>query len=202
MQQENVPNYIAYALILITATHLGCKVEMQDTAKEVWRTKKLPDTPLLGLYQQAAAKAIETIEEKRLTEKANRLAEVYYITGEFPDDRPVKRYKDYLSMYVLYNSLGDCTAGGVSSQGHDFQVFAPWLSFAQVVNHCLEEGTDLNQVLKLVYRENLDYIHAEPVVMRGKHYMAGGNFIYTSDSRFKELTGIRYPVSIHDRTEE
>lgn len=202
MQQENIPNYIAYALILITAAHLGCKVEMLDTAKEVWRTKTMPDASLLGLYQQAAAKAIEAIEEKRLAEKADRLAIVYYTTGEFPDECPVKQNKDYLSMYVLYNSLGDCTAGGISSQGHDFQVFAPHLSFAQVVNHCIEEGINLLQALKLVCRENPDHIHAEPVIMRGKHYMAGGNFIYTSDSRFKELTGIRYPVSIHDRTEE
>lgn len=202
MKQENIPNYIGFALILITAAHLGCEVEMLDTAREVWRTKRTPDAPLLGMYRQAASRAIEAIGEKGLAGKADRLAEVYYITGEFPDGRPVRQYKDYLSMYVLYNSLGDCTAGGVSSRVHDFQVFAPSLSFAQVVNHCIEEGIDLHRVLKLVYRENLDYIHAEPVIMRGKHYMSGGNFIYTTDSRFKELTGIRYPVSIHDRTEE
>ena len=32
--------------------------------------------------------------------------------------------------------------------------------------------------------------------------MFGGNYLKTSDSRFKDLTGISYPVPVHDRTEE
>lgn len=32
-------------------------------------------------------------------------------------------------------------------------------------------------------------------------YMAGGNFLYTSDSRFREITKSKYPISIHDRYE-
>lgn len=32
-------------------------------------------------------------------------------------------------------------------------------------------------------------------------YMAGGNILYTSDSRFKQITGISYPIAIHDRYE-
>lgn len=32
--------------------------------------------------------------------------------------------------------------------------------------------------------------------------MFGGNFLKTSDSRFKDIAGIRYPVPVHDRTEE
>lgn len=31
--------------------------------------------------------------------------------------------------------------------------------------------------------------------------MAGGNILYTSDSRFKQITGISYPIAIHDRYE-
>ena len=31
---------------------------------------------------------------------------------------------------------------------------------------------------------------------------AGGNFLYTSDCRFKEITGIEYPVPIHDHRVE
>ena len=29
--------------------------------------------------------------------------------------------------------------------------------------------------------------------------MFGGNYLKTSDSRFKDLTGISYPVPVHDR---
>ena len=48
------------------------------------------------------------------------------------------------------------------------KVFAPHLSFAQVASYCLENGIDVNKAVKLVYRENLDYVHAEPIVDRGK----------------------------------
>lgn len=42
--------------------------------------------------------------------------------------------------------------------------------------------------------------HAEPVkAPDGLPYMAGGCVVYTSDSRFRELS--EYPLSLHDRTE-
>lgn len=41
------------------------------------------------------------------------------------------------------------------------------------------------------------YIHAEPI----EHgcYMFGGSFIYTSDSRMREINA--YPIPLHDRVE-
>ena len=46
--EEKTANYIGEAVILLTADHLGIETEMLDTAKEVWRTKRLPDAPRLG----------------------------------------------------------------------------------------------------------------------------------------------------------
>ena len=175
---------------------------MLDTAKEVWRTKRLPDASLLGYYASAARKACEAVLAKGLGERADRLGQVFYMTGEFPEPCQIVRYRDYLTTYVLRDALGDCTNGGVSSRSNTLELFAPHLSCAQVANYCLENGIDVNSVVKLVYRENLDYIHAEPIVDRGRWYMFGGNYLKTSDSRFKDLTGIRYPVPVHDRTEE
>lgn len=83
---QGIPNYIAYALILITAAHLGCKVEMLATAQEVWRTKRLPEPVLLGMYEKAAYKAVSAIRQKGLAERADRLGEIFYRTGEFPPD--------------------------------------------------------------------------------------------------------------------
>lgn len=40
--EEKTANYIGEAVILLTADHLGIETEMLDTAKEVWRTKRLP----------------------------------------------------------------------------------------------------------------------------------------------------------------
>ncbi len=200
--EEKTANYIGEAVILLTADHLGIETEMLDTAKEVWRTKRLPDAPLLGYYASAARKACEAVLAKGLGERADRLGQVFYMTGEFPESCQIVRYRDYLTTYVLRDALGDCTNGGVSSRSNTLELFAPHLSFAQVANYCLENGIDVNSVVKLVYRENFDYIHAEPIVDRGRWYMFGGNYLKTSDSRFKDLTGIRYPVPVHDRTEE
>ena len=193
--EEKTANYIGEAVILLTADHLGIETEMLDTAKEVWRTKRLPDASLLGYYASA-------VLAKGLGERADRLGQVFYMTGEFPEPCQIVRYRDYLTTYVLRDALGDCTNGGVSSRSNTLELFAPHLSCAQVANYCLENGIDVNSVVKLVYRENLDYIHAEPIVDRGRWYMFGGNYLKTSDSRFKDLTGIRYPVPVHDRTEE
>ena len=158
--EEKTANYIGEAVILLTADHLGIETEMLDTAKEVWRTKRLPDAPLLGYYASAARKACEAVLAKGLGERADRLGQVFYMTGEFPEPCQIVRYRDYLTTYVLRDALGDCTNGGVSSRSDTFELFAPHLSFAQVANYCLENGIDVNSVVKLVYRENLDYIHA------------------------------------------
>lgn len=199
---EKIANYIGEAVILITADHLGIKVEMLDIAKQVWHTKRLPDAPLLGHYASASRKAQEAVLAKGFGERADRLGQVFCMTGEFPEPCEIVRYRDYLTTYVLRDALGDCTNGGVSSRSYTLELFVPHLSFAQVADYCLENDIDVNKVVKLVYRENLDYIHAEPIVNRGKWYMFGGNYLKSSDSRFKDLTGIRYPVPIHDRTEE
>lgn len=199
---EKIAKYIGEAVILLTADHLGIGVEMLDIAKEVWHTKRLPDAPLLGHYASAARKAQEAVLAKGLGPQADRLGQVFYMTGEFPKPCQIVRYRDYLTTYVLRDALGDCTNGGVSSRSDSLELFAPHLSFAQVASYCLENGIDVNKAVRLVYRENLDYVHAEPIVDRGKWYMFGGNYLKTSDSRFKDLTGIRYPVPVHDRTEE
>lgn len=83
-QEGHVPNFIGYAVIILTAHHLGCKVKMLATAREVWRTKRLPEPVLLGMYGRAARQAVATIRERGLAEQADRLGEIFYRTGEFP----------------------------------------------------------------------------------------------------------------------
>ena len=48
-QEERVPNFIGNAVIILTASHLGCEVEMLATAQEVWRTKRQPEQGQKGL---------------------------------------------------------------------------------------------------------------------------------------------------------
>lgn len=89
--EERIPNFIGNAVIILTARHLGCEVEMLATAQEVWRTKRLPEPTLLGLYEKAARKAVAAIQKRGLAEQADRLGEIFYRTGEFPppeEDNP------------------------------------------------------------------------------------------------------------------
>lgn len=83
-QEERVPNFIGNAVIILTASHLGCEVEMLATAQEVWRTKRLPEAVLLGMYEKAARDAVSAVRKRGLAEQADRLGEIFYRTGEFP----------------------------------------------------------------------------------------------------------------------
>ena len=96
---------------------------------------------------------------------------------------------------VFRSDLGDCTNGGISSERRELYIIgcetSPFFP------------ADLRQCVQLESRDIMGecYVSAKPLVYRKRWYMAGGNFLYTSDSRYKELTGISYPVSIHDRYE-
>lgn len=65
------------------------------------------------------------------------------------------------------------------------------------------EPEDIRQCVYIERREIMgkEYIDCKPAYCRKRWYMMGGNFLYTSDSRFKEITGISYPIAIHDRYE-
>lgn len=82
-QEERIPNFIGNAVIILTASHLGCEVEMLDTAREVWHTKRLPEAVLLGMYENAARNAVSAVRKRGLAEQADRLGEIFYRTGEF-----------------------------------------------------------------------------------------------------------------------
>lgn len=100
-----------------------------------------------------------------------------------------------LPVEVFRSDLGDCTNGGISSQRRELYIVGCETSPFY--------PTDIRECVWVESREVMGetYKHARPLYHRKRWYMAGGNFIYTSDSRYKELTGISYPVSIHDRYE-
>jgi hypothetical protein len=92
---------------------------------------------------------------------------------------------------------GNCSNGGISER-HKAVV---------VVDEKLPEifsASSDHPAVKIVRRVigGEPYIHAEPIdpVPDGMiGYMFGGSFIYTSDSRFGELS--KYPIPLHDRWE-
>lgn len=98
-------------------------------------------------------------------------------------------------------SIGDCTNGGVTSPARgytDAYIVGPGIAPVFDVD-------DRRPVLKLVKRIlwGVPYYHAEPLdppPAGSVGWMAGGNFVYTSDSRFNDATA-RYPIAVHDRSE-
>jgi hypothetical protein len=105
-----------------------------------------------------------------------------------------------LTVQVLYTTYGgvvsDCTNGGVTAKSERV-ILVP-------IGADVPTDSKL-PVLKVVcrYFGGLSYLHAEPVTPVGKNligYMAGGNFVYSCDSRFRTWVS-QYPISVHDRVE-
>lgn len=93
------------------------------------------------------------------------------------------------------NRLGDCTNNGISAYASDLYIMS-----AQKGPF---EPEDIRQCVYIEWREvcGEQYIDCKPAYFPKRWYMAGGNFRYTSDSRFREITKSKYPIPIHDRYE-
>lgn len=106
-------------------------------------------------------------------------------------------------VYILRNTLGDCTNNGVTSRYDDIYLFNGGTAeevYEYAENHNIP--TEICFKVEVVWKgQPNEYHRAVPVFRNGKHWMAGGNFAYSCDSRYNEIAGIRYPISVHDRTE-
>ncbi len=100
-----------------------------------------------------------------------------------------------LTVFVL-RSGSDCTNGGVTANEGIFTLLGE--------NEAVPTGRGpfLRVVKRTMGREV--YVHAEPVGEARKGMigpMHGGNFVHTSDSRWRDLVGHSYPIAVHDRFE-
>ena len=99
-----------------------------------------------------------------------------------------------ISGYVFRSNLGDCTNKGISSD-HDRLYIVSDDGWSVL--------TDIRECVTVERRiiEHSEYVNVRPVYKADRWYMSGGNFLFSSDARFKEVTGVDYPVAIHDRYE-
>ena len=98
----------------------------------------------------------------------------------------------------IYRNGSDCSNGGISSRCDKDVVVGP------DIPEIFEASEDMPavKIVKRVIAGSL-YVHAEPLTWRESDEitgMAGGTFIYSTDSRFRECVN-EYPVSLHDRGE-
>jgi len=106
-----------------------------------------------------------------------------------------------LLVHTLRNSLGDCTANGLSSKVNN--AYLVWdvdpLNEDQILEDFHnEKGEDFFVVKeRFLFGEYSQIAVPYTIKKSGKHSMMGGNFLYTSDSRFPSEA----PIAIHDRVE-
>lgn len=96
-----------------------------------------------------------------------------------------------ISADVYRNQLGDATNGGLSSQFNSLDVY--------ISGYKIDELPDDALVLveRTLFGEEAWYVKPALLIKNNVSSMFGGNFVYSSDSRFPTRT----PIKIHDRVE-
>lgn len=94
-------------------------------------------------------------------------------------------------VFALRSALGDTTNGGVTSKYHTFVLVGPGVPE-------VFEPNEATPVLRL--EKNGRFGHrVVPENSDGKWTMFGGNFVWSSDSRFRAIS--ENPLPVHDRIE-
>ena len=95
-------------------------------------------------------------------------------------------------------SHGDCSAGGISA------IHGRVLVVGKGVPEITEDDDTLPVVtVEIKMMGNDKFVHARPIEKPNRNYigwMMGGCFIWSSDSRFREIIN-EYPVPLHNRQE-
>lgn len=119
----------------------------------------------------------------------------------------IKEFTDFIVGSVYRNSYitTDCTNNGASSKYTRLYVVAKHVQLEDVQELCKENNNyKVEQFFKLDYEfyNSHNYCRLHPINKGNKWYMFGGNYLASSDSRFKEFVGgCKYPVPILDRHE-
>lgn len=124
----------------------------------------------------------------------------------------IREYVDFMAGYVYRDADGyDCTMNGASSRFKRLYVVKRDVTLQDVEELCKKNPKyNLEQFFKVDYKfyecKNpvfAGYVRLKPLV-KVPHAcnMFGGNYLASSDSRFKDFVcGLDYPVPIHDRWE-
>lgn len=92
--------------------------------------------------------------------------------------------------------IGNCSNNGISDRYREVLLICED-GFIEI-----DENNPPENLVKLVIRNlwGKEYKHIEPVAKpNGVGWMAGGSLVYSSDSRFRDMSD--YPLSLHDRQE-
>jgi len=96
-----------------------------------------------------------------------------------------------IATFVLRNNLGDATNSGLTSREDRITLHYGEINKDEV------NDNDLVLIERVLWGEQCNYAVPGSIYKSDKHSMFGGNFIYTSDSRFPSDA----PIKVHDRVE-
>lgn len=126
----------------------------------------------------------------------------------------IKMFKDFLPCDVFRSADRncDCTNGGASSRWTELYLCRDYVTDEDVLeycqaNNCMDEVERFVQTETRILFGRREYKNIK-LVFEGRQKirhmlggMSGGNLLYSCDSRWSEITGCDYPLSIHDRYE-
>jgi len=100
--------------------------------------------------------------------------------------------------FPFRHPLGDCTNNGLTSVGDNFELYFDDVPVVYS-NDNLDSVPDDSLVLikRNLFGKPAWYAKPASLVKSNTHSMMGGNFVYTSDSRFPGDA----PIPVHDRVE-
>lgn len=121
--------------------------------------------------------------------------------------RGIHKCAYYVRASILRDADGiDCTKGGETAYSKRFTLFTHRMSRNAALLAIEEMNLNPSECLQVENRKPCgdDYFNAIPLTpgRRDKWHSFGGNFIYSSDSRYREVTSLSYPIGVHDRVEE
>ncbi len=103
----------------------------------------------------------------------------------------MNKYMQKISTYPFRHPLGDCTNNGLTSVGNSFDLYFD----VDSVDNIPDDALIL--VKRNLFGKPAWYAKPASLFKSGTQSMMGGNFVYTSDSRFPGDA----PIPVHDRVE-
>lgn len=101
----------------------------------------------------------------------------------------------YISVKLYTSSLGTASNGGVSETNPD-RLCVPCTDGNLSEMDIIENGYSVLILMSNPYNPG----YFVPLELAQRHTMAGGSFIWTTDSRFRRVYG-DHPIALHDRVE-
>lgn len=105
--------------------------------------------------------------------------------------------------FTLRHSLGDCTNNGLTSEKDSIELYYG-SDLTEAINSVKTQGIldtlpedSLVLIERNLFGKPANYAVPVSILKKGQMSMAGGNWVYTSDSRFPHSG----PLSVHDRVE-